>query len=390
MPRLLAMLLLLLGLFCAAALPAHADEYDDTLDRLSRLQALAREYSASQADTPDPIELTLAYTRTSEYNTTIWQLTAGVRDAGFESYVAANDPDLAVLQNLNTVALPNGERIDFGHMLASMNLVYNGLPITGSWGGDCQQLAEQYHGQAGDAAGYADLMRTTFNMDDDGTLSKFSDQDLHADLDSVLVGAKITKDTDLAEALRSYYASLTEYDRAKEFITLSFGTVDTSAESFKDAVYSALLEDSGMQLLFYMNGMWSVSDWTIKEDYAPAVRGATDVFAEYLAQTVNYEKIKSETNDRLVAMGGEALSDALTALGDTDAAQAALAAAKAAEDNVQSTVSSGSDAISTARQTLQTKFDVKIFQLILYTAAAVAVFMLVFSLVMFVMHRKEN
>ncbi len=128
MPRLLAMLLLLLGLFCAAALPAHADEYDDTLDRLSRLQALAREYSASQADTPDPIELTLAYTRTGEYNTTIWQLTAGVRDAGFESYVAANDPDLAVLQNLNTVTLPNGERIDFGHMLASMNLVYNGCP----------------------------------------------------------------------------------------------------------------------------------------------------------------------------------------------------------------------------------------------------------------------
>ena len=162
-----------------------------------------------------------------------------MRDAGFESYVAANDPDLAVLQNLNTVTLPNGERIDFGHMLASMNLVYNGLPITGSWGGDCQQLAEQYHGQAGDAAGYAALMRTTFNMDDDGTLSKFSNQDLHADLDSVLVGAKITKDTDLAEALRSYYASLTEYDRAKEFITLSFGTVDTSAESFKDAVYSA-------------------------------------------------------------------------------------------------------------------------------------------------------
>ena len=82
MPRLLAMLFVLLGLFCAAALPAHAEDYDTVLDRLSRLQALAREYSASQADTPDPIELTLAYTRTGEYNTTIWQLTAGVRDAG--------------------------------------------------------------------------------------------------------------------------------------------------------------------------------------------------------------------------------------------------------------------------------------------------------------------
>ena len=62
MPRLLAMLFVLLGLFCAAALPAHAEDYDTVLDRLSRLQALAREYSASQADTPDPIELTLAYT----------------------------------------------------------------------------------------------------------------------------------------------------------------------------------------------------------------------------------------------------------------------------------------------------------------------------------------
>ena len=64
MPRLLAMLFVLLGLFCAAARPPHAEDYDTVLDRLSRLQALAREYSANQADTPDPIELTLAYTRT--------------------------------------------------------------------------------------------------------------------------------------------------------------------------------------------------------------------------------------------------------------------------------------------------------------------------------------
>ena len=255
MPRLLAMLFVLLGLFCAAALPAHAEDYDTVLDRLSRLQALAQEYSAGQADTPDPIELTLAYTRTGEYNSTIWQLTAGVRDAGFESYVNSSDPELASLQNMNTVVLPNGESIDFGHLLASMNLVYNGIPITGSWGGDCEELARQYYGQAGDAAGYAEAMRASFNIDDDGTLSRFSNGDLRADLDSVVVGSKVTKDTDLAEALRSYYANLTEYDRVKEFISLSFGTVDTSSTAFADAVYSALLEDSGMQLLFYMNGM---------------------------------------------------------------------------------------------------------------------------------------
>lgn len=391
MPRLLAMLFLLLGLFCAAALPAHAeDDYNTTLDRLSRLQALAREFSSSRDDAPDPIVLTLSYTRTGDYNTTIWQLTAGVRDTEFESYVNSSDAELASLQALNTVTLPTGEKIDFGHMLAAMNLVYNGIPITGSWGGDCQQLAQQYYGQAQDAAGYAAAMRATFNIDDDGSLSKFGDQDLRADMDSVIVGSKVTQDTDLADTLRSYYENLTEYDRAKEFISLSFGTQDTSNSSFADAVYRALLDDSGMQLLFYMNGMWSVNGWQIKEDYAPAVRGAADLFAEYLAGAVNHEKVKSETNDRLVAMGGQALSDALAALGDSDAAAAALAAANELADGTQSAVSSGSDAISAARDTLQTKFDVKIFQLILLIAAAAAAFMLVFSMVMFVVHRKEN
>lgn len=391
MPRLLAMLFLLLGLFCAAALPAHAeDDYNTTLDRLSRLQALAREFSSSRDDAPDPIVLTLSYTRTGDYNTTIWQLTAGVRDTEFESYVNSSDAELTSLQALNTVTLPTGEKIDFGHLLASMNLVYNGIPITGSWGGDCQQLAQQYYGQAQDAAGYAAAMRATFNIDDDGSLSKFGDQDLRADMDSVIVGSKVTQDTDLADALRSYYENLTEYDRAKEFISLSFGTQDTSSSSFADAVYRALLDDSGMQLLFYMNGMWSVNGWQMKEDYAPAVRGASDLFAEYLAGAVNHEKVKSETNDRLVAMGGQALSDALAALGDSDAASAALAAANELADSTQSAVSSGSDAISAARDTLQTKFDVKIFQLILLIAAAAAAFMLVFSMVMFVVHRKEN
>lgn len=389
MPRLLAMLVVLLAVFCGAALPVHADDYDTTIDRLSRLQALAREFSASQSDTPDPIELTLAYTRVGSYNTTIWQLIAGTRDPEFEAYVNSSDPDVAALQDVTTVALPNGENVDFGHLLASLNLVYNGLPITGSWGGDCQELAQQYYGQASDAAGYAEAMRTTFNIDDDGTLSKFGDQDLYADLDSVVVGSQVTKDTDLAEALRSYYANLTDYDRASRFISLSFGTVDTSDASFGDAVYNALLEDSGMQLLLYMNGMWSSDGWKIKDDYAPAVRGATDLLAEYLANTVNHEKIKSETNNRLVAMGGQALSDALTALGDTDAAQAALAAADAAASGAESAVNSSSSVISGATETLQNSFNVQIFQLVLLILAGLAAFLLVFSLVMFFLRRRD-
>lgn len=90
---------------------------------------------------------------------------------------------------MNTVELPNGQGIDFGHLLAAMNLVYRGMPITGSWGGDCMQLAQVYAGQASDADGYANLMQQTFAIEDDGSVSKFGDQDLRADLDSVVAGS---------------------------------------------------------------------------------------------------------------------------------------------------------------------------------------------------------
>lgn len=385
LPRLLLLLGLVSAIFFWAAPRAAAEEYDETLDRLDRLQQLATDYAAD--NDADPILLTLSYTRTGDYNTAMWQLTAGTRDTEFDSYVSEHDADLSALQGMNTMTLPNGQKIDFGHLLASMNLVYNGLPITGSWGGDCMQLAQAYAGQASDAAGYADLMRATFAIDDDGSTSKFGDQDLRADLDSVVVGSQLTKDSNIADALRSYYTDLTDYDRAYQFISLSFGTVDTKSDAFGDTVYESLLADSGMQLLLYMNGMWSSDGWTVDEASAPALRGATDLLTEYLSNAVNGEKVKSETNNRLVAMGSQALADALNALGDSDAASAALAAGDQA---VSSTTSSTSAVLSDATQTLQSHFNVKIFELLLLIVAAVAVFFLIMSCALFVSHRRRR
>lgn len=383
LPRLLLLLGLVSAIFFWAAPRAAAEEYDETLDRLDRLQQLATDYAADSED--DPILLTLSYTRTGDYNTAMWQLTAGARDTEFDSYVEEHDADLSALQGMNTVTLPNGQQIDFGHLLASMNLVYNGLPITGSWGGDCMQLAQAYAGQASDAAGYADLMRDTFAIDDDGSTSKFGDQDLRADLDSVVVGSQLTKDSNIADALRSYYTDLTDYDRAYQFISLSFGTVDTKSDAFGDTVYESMLADSGMQLLLYMNGMWTGSTWTVDESYAPALRGATDLLTEYLSNAVDGEKVKSETNDRLVAMGSQALADALNALGDSEAASAALAAGDQA---MSGTTSSTSAVLSDATETLQNHFNVKIFELVLLIVAAVAIFFLIMSCALFVSHRR--
>ena len=383
LPRLLWLLGFVLALCFWAAPRAAAAEYDDTLDRLGRLQDLAESYAAEHEG--DPILLTLSYTRTGSYNTAIWQLTAGARDSEFEAYVNENDADLATLQGMTTLTLPTGETTDFGHMLASMNLVYNGLPITGSWGGDCMELAKSFHGQADDAAGYAGLMQSAFNTGDSSS-SVFSAEDLRADLDSVVVGSQLTRDSDIADTLRSYYDGLTEYDRAYQFIALSFGTVNTSDSGFSDVVYNAIVQDTGMQLLFYMNDMWTGSGWTIDESYAPAVRGATDLLAGYLAGAVNGDRVKSESNNRLVAMGSQALADALNALGDSEAASAALAAA---QTGASSTVSSTEAVLSEATQTLQSSFNVKIFELFLLIVAAIAVFFLIMSCALFVSHRRK-
>ena len=99
-----------LALLVLLALPAKAEsaDYETTLDRLGRLQALAEQYIEEKNSGDDPIDLTLSFTRVGDYNTTIWQLTAGTRDGEFEKYATDADPDLWDLQGMNTVELPNG------------------------------------------------------------------------------------------------------------------------------------------------------------------------------------------------------------------------------------------------------------------------------------------
>ena len=86
-----------------------AEDYNTVLDRLGRLQALANSYVETEDSSADPIVLTLSYTRTGDYTTKMWQLTAGVPDAAFENYVNTNDSDLQSLQGMSTVTLPGGQ-----------------------------------------------------------------------------------------------------------------------------------------------------------------------------------------------------------------------------------------------------------------------------------------
>lgn len=370
-----------------------AEDYNTVLDRLGRLQALANSYVETEDSSADPIVLTLSYTRTGDYITQMWQLTAGVRDAAFENYVNTNDSDLQSLQGMSTVTLPGGQNIDFGHLLASMNLVYNGIPITGSWGGDCMQLAQVYAGQASDADGYASLMQQTFAIEDDGSASKFGDQDLRADLDSVVAGAELKSGSNVADVLRNYYTNLTDYDRCYQFIAMSFGSMNTSdSEAFRNKVYSTMTADAGMQLLLYMNGMWSSSGWQVDADAEPALRGACNELADYLSRAVNGEKVKSASSTLMHTMAGQALVDALNALGDGEAATAAQSALEADSGATISTSSGDAvdDALNTATEKLKTDFNAQAFELGLLVLGAAALLGMVVCIAMLISHRSKR
>lgn len=381
---LLGLLTALLLLLFAPAAYAQSD-YEAALDRLDRLQNLAESYVSEQSPESDPIVLTLAYTRVGEYNSDIWMMTAGVRDAAFEAYVAEQDGDCIHLQGMGSVTLPNGQSIDFSHLLASINLVYNGMPITGSWGGDCMQLALDTQGQAADADGYYALMQQTFNMDDDGTYSRFGDQDLRADLDSVVVGAQLTRSTSIAGLLREYYDGLDDYTRVYKFIALSFGATDTAdTAALRETVFTTLTGDTGMQLLLYINGMWTTDGWQLSSEYEAAMRGACNVFADYLASAVNGEKVKAESGTRMMTIAAQALAETLSALGDSDAADAALSA-HSGEDTASSAASS--DTLAAATETIKSGFNVKIFLAILLALGGLAVLGIVVCIVMIVRQR---
>lgn len=363
-------------------MPAFADGAA-AIDQLGQLQTLAESYVSEQANDADALLLTLSFTRTGAYNGTLWQLTAGARDLEFESYALAADESLADLMGMGTTTMPSGGDIDLGHMLASVNLVYRSVPVAGSWGGDCMELVQQYAGQAQDAEGYTALMSSGF-AEEDGT-SVFGAWDLRADLDSVNIGAQLTADSSLAQVMKDYYADLTDYDRAYQFIALSFGTVDTSnTESFRQTVYDTLVNDTGMQLLLYLNDMWDAQGgWSLKEEYAPALRGATDLLADYLADAVNGEKVKSDSGTRMQTMGGQALSDALNLLGDSDAAAAALEGAAQAAGNTAASAGSAVDgALTEATDTLRAGFDATVFQVVMLVVGTGALFGMIVCLIL--------
>ena len=100
---------------------------------------------------------------------------------------------------------------------------------------------------------------------------------------------------------------------------------------------------------------------------------------------MNGERVSSGNISRLAEMASTALADALNALGDSDAANAALAAGESETGTASSGATSAVDgALDEAAATLRSSFDVTAFQLVLLIIGAVALFGMILNLAMLV------
>ena len=163
-------------------------------------------------------------------------------------------------------------------------------------------------------------------------------------------------------------------------------TGDSSA--FRQTVYETLTRDTGMQLLLYVNGMMSVADgWTITADAAPALQGASYVFADYLAGAVDGARVSGSGDTRMVTMAVQALADALAGIGDSDAASAVLNSQDSSSGSSSASSGSVSEVFSGAASSIQSGFDLQIYETVLLILGAVALLVLLLSIVMLIRRR---
>ena len=278
----LAGLALCLGLAPGAA--AAYEDWDSFLDGVARVQQLAEEQAGGPGE--EALLLTMNYLRAARYSDMEWDLVLGAVDEEFTSLVESRAPELAALQTVQLLTLPEGRSVDAIHLIAALAGSYKQAGALCSWGGDCMQLAEQFAGRADGVEGYLALMGPVFAGGENDSL--FPASDLLADLDGMVLGATLQPEEDLAEHLRTYYAEVTDATRAEKFIQAQLGGADTGDRAgLYEALEAALLDNDGMKLFLILRGHGDLGEdnqVVLDPDIENGMRAAARLLADWLAE----------------------------------------------------------------------------------------------------------
>ena len=246
--------------------------YDDFMANLKTLEAYADTYAA--AVSRDPGELVLNFIRTGveRYQDDNWETLAGQEIVGFTSYVAAQDAEKGTTaMNLKNIVikdftLPNGNKVDFGHMFGCMNISYvnKGSADLSGWSGDICDLL-QYSVANLDAINKATdgsieamaayVQQNCFGVDASGA---FGWDDFWGDMDAYYLITEYKKGgASFSTLMKAYFTpTLDDTDRTVYFMNNRFAVADNK-DAVRKAIFDAYSSDVSIKILESGRGLSS-------------------------------------------------------------------------------------------------------------------------------------
>ena len=290
-----------------AAATTMISDYATFLSCFKVLEGYAQTYAEENAG-EDANALIINYIRTGveRYTSGTWEMVCGKENTAFTAYVSeqdtANNTSASALKNLGNFTLPNGNKVDLGHVFGAMDVanyakvqgmtdaVVQARADMGSWAGDITDLmycaenvdiADKVDTTETDVDTLAANIRTRYLGVDYGTLNEvdhsFTDTDLYGDMDAFYLTTEMNRGgVALSTIIENYFtAGLTDASRASYFLTNRLGGMVT-----KDGIRSKVLSTyTGNTLIGALESSYSLTDLS---NYETLRKACCYAFADYL------------------------------------------------------------------------------------------------------------
>lgn len=314
------------------AIPAFGepeiDSYEDFIFNLIYLENLANAYVAEISPGNDPLELVIKYIRTGvdRYNSGSWGIMAGYENTDFADFVRRienaynSDPEMVedvndvstyfkftALKNINEFTLPNGDRVDFGHMFGTMDIAYTNKGSVnhadvGGWAGDLVDLITSADASkvTGTVEEMVEVIKKDHFLKNPHPNDVFSLSDFYGDLDAYYVlntvlDREYTLDEEtgigtLSSVVMEYFTEeLSVEDRAEYFLKNRLNNAGTR-EQVRRAVYNTY---TGNKTVTTLEATRPFS--TDQNNINNLRKAACYVFADYICQLAG-DYVETESN----------------------------------------------------------------------------------------------
>lgn len=282
-------------------------DYATFLSCFKVLEGYAQTYAEENAG-ENANALIINYIRTGveRYTSGTWEMVCGKENTAFTAYVSeqdtANNTSASALKNINNFTLPNGNKVDLGHVFGAMDVanyakvqgmtdaVVRARADMGSWAGDITDLmycaenvdiADKVDTTETDVDTLAANIRARYLGVDYGTLNSvdhsFTDTDLYGDMDAFYLTTEMNRGgVALSTIIENYFtAGLTDASRASYFLTNRLGGMVT-----KDGIRSKVMSTyTGNTLIGALESSYSLTDLS---NYETLRKACCYAFADYL------------------------------------------------------------------------------------------------------------